>query len=162
MYENDTAVLVVAPPDDVTTRLKQIACQETGRCATGPAPTRFYTLTPCRVADTRNPAGPYGGPSLAAGSKRDFQLAGGFCGIPNGAKSVALNVTVTGSTADSRLVLYQGVAPVSLAQSISYRAGQTRASIAIPPLSASGGLGVHAVQSMGTAHVIIDVSGYFQ
>jgi len=38
----------------------------------------FYTLTPCRVIDTRNPNGPLAGPSLLAGTDRLF-LLGGAC-----------------------------------------------------------------------------------
>ena len=34
----------------------------------------FYPLTPCRVADTRNAAGPLGGPSVAAGTSRAFPV----------------------------------------------------------------------------------------
>src|SRR5207247_2656017 len=29
-----------------------------------PSPTDFYTVAPCRLADTRNPVGPSGGPAL--------------------------------------------------------------------------------------------------
>src|SRR5262249_28674705 len=31
---------------------------------------QFYSLTPCRLVDTRNPAGPYSGPALAAAADR--------------------------------------------------------------------------------------------
>jgi hypothetical protein len=31
-----------------------------------PPPSDFYTLTPCRLVDTRGPDGPAGGPALAA------------------------------------------------------------------------------------------------
>ncbi len=34
----------------------------------------FYALPPCRVADTRNPVGPLGGPYLSAGQERDFPI----------------------------------------------------------------------------------------
>ena len=42
----------------------------------------FYPLTPCRVADTRNAAGPLGGPSLAAQSTRPFPILASSCGLP--------------------------------------------------------------------------------
>lgn len=45
------------------------------------AGTAFYTVTPCRVFDTRNPAGAYGGPSLDGTVERIFVLAN-QCGIP--------------------------------------------------------------------------------
>jgi len=41
-----------------------------------PTPYSFYTLTPFRVLDTRNPAGPYGGPSLTSGGVRTFAIRG--------------------------------------------------------------------------------------
>jgi hypothetical protein len=52
-------------------------------------PFRFYTVPPCRVADTRLPNGTYGGPALAAGSSRSFPMTGA-CGIPATARSVSL------------------------------------------------------------------------
>jgi hypothetical protein len=83
-------------------------------------------LTPCRVADTRDPAGPYGGPALSAGAIRNFAMAG-RCGIPAEADAVALNVIVTQPTAPGFLTLYPaGVSP-PLASTINYGPGQTRA-----------------------------------
>ena len=40
-----------------------------------PAPTRFYTLTPCRAFDTRNAAGEFGGPALAAARRSARSLS---------------------------------------------------------------------------------------
>ena len=37
-------------------------------------PLQFIPVTPCRVADTRNPPGPFGGPSLSGGTSRDFAI----------------------------------------------------------------------------------------
>src|SRR4029079_6932087 len=67
----------------------------------------FFTVTPCRVADTRDPVGPYGGPALAAGVERAFVLAS-RCGIPLTAKAVSVNVTVTQPAAPGFVVLYPG------------------------------------------------------
>jgi hypothetical protein len=52
-----------------------------------PGPTRFYTLAPCRIVDTRNPAGPWAGPALAAAATRTFNLAG-RCGADHGVEAV--------------------------------------------------------------------------
>jgi hypothetical protein len=55
----------------------------------------LYTpVTPCRLIDTRNSAGALGGPSLIAGQKRTFSLAG-QCGLPNLSNGGALSVNVT-------------------------------------------------------------------
>ncbi len=49
----------------------------------GATPTmRFVPVTPCRVVDTRRAAGAFGGPSLAAGTSRDFPIVQGACDIP--------------------------------------------------------------------------------
>src|SRR5262249_48282859 len=36
-------------------------------------PAAFYTVTPCRLIDTRGPAGPLGGPALVANADRFFR-----------------------------------------------------------------------------------------
>jgi hypothetical protein len=126
-----------------------------------PTATSYYTLTPCRVVDTRNPNGPYGGPALTANGDRTFVL-GGRCGIPMSAKAAAVNVAVTGATALGGLRLYPAGATLPLATAINYRAWQARANSAVAPLSSSGGIAVHCDQASGTAQVIIDVLGYYQ
>lgn len=126
-----------------------------------PAGTGFYTLTPCRVADTRNAPGLYGGPAMLAGSDRVWAVAG-QCGVPSSAKSVTLNVTVTAASDNGSLRLYAAGAAPPPTTSISYGAGRTRANNAMAALGSSGGLAVRCDQASGTAHVIIDVSGYFE
>ena len=123
--------------------------------------TRFFTLTPCRVADTRNPTGPYGGPALQAGTERDFIVAG-QCGIPASAKAVAFNVTVTQPTAQGHIILFPAGTSLPLTSTLNYRQGQTRANNAIVRLGSGGALAVVCGQSAGTTHFIIDVTGYFE
>ena len=43
-------------------------------------PLRFVPITPCRVADTRNPDGPFGGPAIAGRTSRDFVIPSSGCG----------------------------------------------------------------------------------
>ncbi len=121
----------------------------------------YFTLVPCRVLDTRNPAGPYGGPVLAANATRNVMLAG-QCGIPATARAVSVNVTVTGSTAAGNLRLFPAGTTLPLVSTLNYAVGQTRANNGIVALSAAG-LALRAVQTAGTsAHVILDVNGYFE
>jgi hypothetical protein len=56
-------------------------------------PASFFTMSPCRVADTRNAPGPSGGPALAANSTRTFPVTG-LCGVPGSATAVAVNMAV--------------------------------------------------------------------
>lgn len=122
----------------------------------------FYTVTPCRVLDTRNVAGPYGGPALAAGVDRTFVFAN-QCGIPSGARGVSLNVAVTQPTAGPGFLTFYPVgAPLPAVATINYSAGQTRANNAVASLGANTDLVIHCGQGSGTVHVIVDVTGYFQ
>ena len=125
-----------------------------------PPPGGFYSLTPCRLVDTRNAAGPYGGPALVNGT-RNFALAG-QCGIPSNATAVAVNVAVTAAGAGGFLTLFPQGASLPNFSSINYAAGQTRANNAIVPLSGTGGMSVACSQASGSVQFILDVFGYFQ
>jgi len=127
-----------------------------------PEANSFYTLTPCRLVDTRDPIGPSGGPALASGTDRGFVLRG-RCGVPSTARAVALNVVaVQPSDGPGFFTLYPGGSSLPLASTINYSAGQIRANNAIIPLGVGGDIAVRCYQGLGTAHLIIDVSGYFQ
>jgi hypothetical protein len=126
-----------------------------------PVPTQLFTMTPCRVVDTRNPAGPLGGPALAGGSDRAFVLAG-HCGIPLSAAAVSVNVTITQPTAPGDLRTYPGGSPRPLVSTINYSPGQTRANNAVVTLGTAGDLVVRCDQGSGTVQLIIDATGYFQ
>jgi hypothetical protein len=124
-------------------------------------PLRFYTLTPCRLADTRNAAGPTGGPALSAGATRTFAL-GGRCGIPATAWAVSVNATVTGPTAPGNLRLFPQGTPVPASSSLNYAAGQTRANSGVVLLGPAGDLAVFCGQATGTTQFLLDVNGYFE
>jgi hypothetical protein len=121
----------------------------------------YYTVSPCRLVDTRNPNGPWGGPALAAGTQRIFNVTGS-CGIPTGAKAVSANVTVTGPATGGFLGFYPGNAIPMGTSNITFGTGQTRASSTMLDLSTDG-LGTVGVQNgaAGSVHVIVDVNGYF-
>lgn len=122
----------------------------------------FYTVTPCRLVDTRGAPGPYGGPALADAASRTFVLAG-RCGIPPTATALALNVAVTQpTTGPGFLTLYPAAGSRPVVSSLNYTTGQTRANNAVVPLGAGGDLNVYCGQGSGTAHLVIDVTGYYQ
>jgi parallel beta-helix repeat protein len=123
---------------------------------------RLYTLAPCRLVDTRNSPGPLGGPALAAGATRTFVVTGS-CGVPSDARALAVNVAVTQPTdGPGFLGLSDGVVPRPVVSTINYQAGQTRANNAIVRLGASGDISVFCGQGAGTAHFVLDVTGYFR
>jgi hypothetical protein len=121
----------------------------------------FYTVTPCRVLDTRSTSGPYGGPALVAGASRTFVLAG-QCGIPTTATAVSSNLTVTQPTAAGDLRALPGGLPMPTVSVINYKAGQTRANNANVSLGGSGEIAVRCDQASGSVHFILDVTGYVQ
>ncbi|HYK41926.1 MAG TPA: hypothetical protein VE007_06000 [Thermoanaerobaculia bacterium] len=121
----------------------------------------FYTLPPCRVLDTRGSTGSYGGPALAGGATRNFVLTG-VCGVPASARSVSVNIAVTGGTNSGFLTIYPGGTVRPLFSNINYQAGQTRANNAVLLLGAAGDVSVYVGQSSGAVDFILDVNGYFQ
>ena len=129
--------------------------------ATITEPGSFYTLTPCRVLDTRNPDSAFGGPALAAGASRVFSQAG-RCGVPITATAVSVNITATSSPTAGNLRLYAAGTPLPLVSTVNYAPGVTRANNAVAPLSAEGRLAVRCSQASGAVHVVLDVNGYFE
>jgi hypothetical protein len=128
-----------------------------------PSPADFYTVTPCRLVDTRIGAGPFGGPALVAGAVRSFPVTGGVCGVSSTATAVSMNVTVVGASAPGHLTLYPGDAAGPPATStINFSPGQTRANNAIVLLATNGGTINVRNGSAGGVHLVLDVNGYFQ
>jgi hypothetical protein len=121
----------------------------------------FFALTPCRLVDTRNPAGPMGAPALVGTWSRKFSMAG-HCAIPASAKGLALNATVTQSTSPGSITLFQGSTALPAVQTLDYHAGQTRANNVIVSLDPGGDLIVQCGQTSGIVDLIVDVVGYFQ
>jgi hypothetical protein len=116
----------------------------------------LFTVTPCRVVDTRDLGSP-----LFAGFSQPFAVSG-KCGVPSSARSVVANVTVTQPTHSGHLRLFPAGSPPPSTSSLNYAMGQTRANNAVLLLSPQGRISVYCAQPSGTAHVIIDVTGYFE
>jgi hypothetical protein len=113
------------------------------------------------VADTRNAAGPSGGPALAAGSMRTFPVAG-LCSIPSTATSVAVNLTVVSPSNFGDLRVFPAGLAMPQSSTINFRAGMTRAANGVVSLGASGAISVQCDMISGSTHLLIDVAGYFQ
>jgi hypothetical protein len=125
------------------------------------ASTRLFNLTPCRLVDTRDPAGPLGGPAIGAGQTRVFPLVG-VCGIPTGAVALVLNVTGVTPAAAGSFALFPGNGTFADTASVAFMTGKTRAAAGISKL-ATDGSGTLSVRNSAPAAVdlILDVSGYF-
>ena len=124
--------------------------------------TAFYTVTPCRVVDTRNPAGPSGGPALVGKTTRTFTVTGGACGIPSNAIAVSVNLTAVGAAAAGYLTLYRSdLDTTPTVSTINFSAGQTRANNAVVSLAPDGTIDVKN-GSVAAVNIVLDVNGYFQ
>ena len=134
---------------------------EVAPSGTAPSPASFYTVTPCRLVDTRTAAGPFGGPALAAGQTRSFDLPQAGCGVPADARAVALNVTAVGATAPGTLTLFPGTGAAPGTTTVVFRASTTRANNSVMGL-AGGVLSVTSRATSGQVHLILDVAGYFR
>ena len=125
------------------------------------AATRFNAITPCRVLDTRNAAGPLGGPALGALASRPF-VATGTCNVPAGAVAISANVTVVNPAAAGDVVAHpNGLAAPPGTSTISFRAGQTRANNTLLSLAPDGSFLVRN-NAPGALDLVVDVNGYFQ
>jgi hypothetical protein len=124
----------------------------------------LYVVTSCRLVDTRNPAGPLGGPALSSGVQRKFTLTG-KCGIPSTAKALVLNITVVGATGSGYVSLFPGNLGSLQTSTVSFLAGTTRTNNALLQLATNGDGSLAALATVsgnGTVGLILDVSGYLQ
>ncbi|HVR07398.1 MAG TPA: hypothetical protein VMW75_05075 [Thermoanaerobaculia bacterium] len=128
-----------------------------------PEPTafNFYTVTPCRVFDSRN------APNVPLSLNAPMQITvGGLCGVPASAKSVALNLTAVSPSADVAIQIYPGNQPPPPGTNVnSTAAGGVRAAFGVLTLATNGTGTVTVLPSAstsGTTNVVLDVTGYFQ
>lgn len=122
-----------------------------------PLPTEMHVLAPCRLLDTR--AG--GGLPVADGEVRGFAAAGA-CGIPPGAGQVVANVTLVDPTADGSVEVGPGSPTWTGLAAVNAPKGRTRANNAILALATDGSASANVTAPGGAAHLVVDVTGYFQ
>jgi hypothetical protein len=120
-------------------------------------PLRYVPVTPCRVLDTRNEAGAFGGPELAANATREFAIQESACGIPASAAAYALNITIVPDAALGYLSIWPAGQAQPLASTLNSD-GRVKANAAIVPAGVNGGVSVYVTDS---TQLIIDISGYF-
>jgi hypothetical protein len=119
----------------------------------------YFSMTPLRVLDTRNGTGLTG--KFTANIPRTFHVAGEG-DIPTDAVAVTANVTVT----QPSFAGYVSVTPTPTVSppsaTINFPTGDTRGNNTTIRLGPSGTLAaVYKAPSGKTAHLIVDVTGYF-
>ncbi len=118
----------------------------------------FYPVTPCRIADTRGVAGPFGGPEMVAGETRSFAIPASGCNIPTTAAAYSMNVTVVPDGRLSFLSAWPAGSGAPAVSTLNSWDGRVVANAAIVPAGASGAINIFAG---GPTHVAVDISGYF-
>ena len=141
-----------------------LLCSSLAQAQSGPF--QFYSITPCRLVDTRNPVGPTGGPALVGNGVRSFPITGGTCGIPATAKAAVLNVVIVAPTNGGHLRIWPYNTTMPLAATINFDINEPAiANGAIVPLANDPSLQISVFLGTGvgpTAHLVIDATGYFQ
>jgi hypothetical protein len=130
-------------------------------------PFQYYTLTPCRVFDTRTAGGPTSGVPLSDSSTTTFVVQG-ICEIPLGAKAITVNITAVSPTGQGHFRVFPSGLPLPLVSTLNFPSGSgALGNGAIIPLADQGvepeDMSVFTrVVGSGTVHMVLDVTGYFQ
>jgi len=122
-----------------------------------PGAVLLYTVTPCRVFDTRVTA-----PALASNATRTVAVTG-VCGVPSSAKAVVINLTAVAPGGMGWLTVFPADQALPATSTLNYAPAKTRANNAIVPLSTLGALKVYNYNNTASAmHFILDVAGYLE
>jgi hypothetical protein len=119
---------------------------------------QFVSVPPCRVADTRQPTGPFGGPVMGANTTRSFAIPQGACNIPSIAAAYSLNVTVVPRGPLNFLTAWPTGQPLPVVSTLNSYDGRVKANAAIIPAGTNRAVSVYVTNP---TDVILDIDGYF-
>ena len=121
------------------------------RSSTG---SRFVSMTPGRILDTRTGKGAPKGP-LSSGGEVTLSAPA----VPSGATALALTVTSTGSSGNGYFTVYPNSTPKPAASTLNYAPNRAVANMAMVALD---GPGLANLANTGaTTHAVGDATGYF-
>jgi len=118
----------------------------------------FYKATPCRISDTRDPVGPFGGPAMSGGESRSIPVPASACNIPASARAYSLNATVVPSGALSYLTLWPAGITRPTVSTLNAPDGSLTSNAALVPAGLDGAIDAFVT---GPTHLILDLNGYF-
>jgi YVTN family beta-propeller protein len=121
----------------------------------------FYTLSPCRVADTRKHTFPpgLGSPYLTGRQERPFPILNATaCNIPSSAAAYSLNFTVVPHGPLGYLTVWSTGGSRPNVSTLNDIPGQNIANAAIVVAGASGEVSVYPTND---TDLVIDINGYF-
>ncbi len=123
-----------------------------------PGALMFIPLTPCRVADTRDANGSFGGPQLVGGMTRNFVIPNSGCGVPSTAVAYSLNVTVVPNATLTYLTMWPAGEAQPMVSTLNSLDGRIKANAAIVPAGSNGAVSIYVTDA---TQAILDVNGYF-
>lgn len=118
---------------------------------------QYVAVTPCRIADTRNATGAFGGPELAGGSTRTFNIPQSACSIPSTAVAYSLNATVVPDATLGYLTVWPASETKPDVSTLNSD-GRVKANATITPAGTDGGVSVY---TSDPTQFILDIDGYF-
>ena len=166
----NTGVAITDPRNSVTkSRIRIFEALQALLLGPGPSSgLKSFTVTPCRLVDTRLAGG-----MIPGNGFRSFLAAGALagqggasnCGVPFGpAKAVYINVVAVAPAGAGHLTIHPYPSPVPLASTLNFSTGQTIANGVMVPICdpSAGSCPFDFTVTMGpfAAHVVIDVTGY--
>jgi len=121
----------------------------------------FYTLNPCRVADTRAGSGKfgsYGPPRIEGGTSREIPVPASGCGAPANAQAYSVNVTAVPPGPLAYITAYPTGTAVPLVSTLNSFNGQVVANAALVPAGTNGSISFFAASP---TELVLDINGYF-
>jgi hypothetical protein len=119
----------------------------------------YVPVSPCRVVDTRNPTGSFGGPFLAANGSRNFPIPSSMnCTIPSTAQAYSLNLTVVPHGSLGYVTMWPTGQTQPVVSTLNSLDGRVKANASIVPAGSGGAVSVY---STNDTDVILDINGYF-
>ena len=112
----------------------------------------YVPLAPQRILDTRTT-----GQTLGPGGELSLTVTGGS--VPIDATAVALNVTVTDTSAGGWLAVFPAGESLPLESNLNWTAGETVPNLVIVPVGSDGQ--VTFFNHAGSTDVVVDLEGYF-
>ena len=137
----------------------QVLVDITGYFVAGDTHGTYATVPPVRVLDSRTGLG-LSGP-FAANASKTLSIAGAH-GIPADAVAITANLTVVGQTRAGYLSVTPNPTTNPTTSTLNFPVGDTRANGLTAQLNGSGDLSIVYKAATGTAHVLLDVTGYYR
>jgi hypothetical protein len=131
-----------------------------------PGALAFYSMPPCRIADTRTGFGFTGSfgppmltpPSTPSGTSRTLPILSSSCNVPSTAQAYSLNITALPPGSMQWLTAWPTGQPQPVSSSLNDPTGTKVANAVIVPAGAGGSIDLYVHDN---TNVLVDISGYF-